>query len=129
MLLLLPIEMVAQSALYKRYASKPELTVAQINGFKLNDSTQIDVVMVKCDNIGSWRKLMATFGIDDSTGATSWLGKIDRPERHTRWNGRPVMRVVVSHEHRTVGFYRIDNSAQYDAIVEYQTRNMSPRHK
>ena len=128
-LLMLTLAVQAQSDLYQRYASQPGLTVAQVSGFKLNDTVRIDVVMVQSDNVQSWRRLVERFDIDDSTGVTSWLGDVDRPEHRTHWNGRPVVRVVASHKHRTVGLYRLDTEAQYDALLEYQTNTMSPRKK
>ena len=34
------------------------------------------------------------------------------------------MRVIASHDKRTIGFYRLDNEAQYDALVDYQIEKM-----
>ena len=121
--------MQAQTDLYKRYASQPGLTVAQVSGFKLNDTVRVDVVMLQAESDEDWQRLTRIFGIEESTGVTSWLGEADHPEQRTRWNGKPVLRVVAAHEKRTIGFYHLNNERQLDALIDYQTRHMSPRHK
>lgn len=128
-MLLLPLVVCAQSDLYRRYAAQPNLTVAQVCGFKLSDDVKIDVVMVQGDNAEGWSWLMRQFGLGDSAGVSSWLGDRQHPERHTRWTGGPVARVVVSHEHRTVGIYCLENEEQYDALIEYQMTNMAQTEK
>ena len=45
-MMLLPLAAMAQSSLYKSYASRQHLTVAQVSGFMLNESVRVDVVMV-----------------------------------------------------------------------------------
>ena len=129
LLLLLPLVAEAQSEIYHRYASQPGLTVAQVSGFKLNDTVKVDVVMLQADNDKEWRRLAASFGISDSTGVTSWLGEVENPERRTHWNGQPVIRVIAAHSRRTIGLYHLENEAQFDALIDYQTNNMSHRHK
>ncbi len=114
----------SQGELYKQYASRNDLTVAQVSGFKLNDSVRVDVVLVVADNNAAWRQLLKELGVDTGEGVDSWLGTINQPSRRTRWNGKPVQRVVVSHSRHTVGFYRIDNETQYDALIDYQLDKM-----
>lgn len=129
LLLLMPLAVTAQSDLYRRYASMTEYTVAQVSGFKINDSVRIDVVMVQSDNDKDWYRLSKMFGVEQATGVTSWLGAADHPEHRVAWTGEPVIRVVASHDKRTIGLYRIDNEAQYDALMEYQVSAMSSRKK
>ena len=124
MLLLLPLAVSAQGELYKRYAARQDLTVAQVSGFKLNDSVRVDVVLVVADDEMAWQHIKEELGIHSIEGVTSWLGTVDQPARRTKWDGHPVLRVVASHSRRTVGFYRIDNERQYDALLDYQLEKM-----
>ena len=48
-----------EDALYQRYASRQELNVAQVQGFRLNDSVKIDVVLMVADDEASWQQLKA----------------------------------------------------------------------
>ena len=124
LILLLPVAMMAQSELYKRYASRQDLTVAQVSGFKLNDSVRVDVVLVVADNERAWQQLKKELDIRGEEGVTSWLGEMKQPSKRTRWNGRPLLRVVASHTRHAVGFYRLDTEKQYDALLDYQMNKM-----
>ena len=124
LMMLLPIVAMAQSDLYKRYASRQELTVAQVKGFKLSDKVRVDVVLVVADNDASWEQLKKELDIRGEEGSVSWLGELAQPAKRTKWSGKPLLRVVASHGRRTVGFYRLDTEAQYDALLDYQLNNM-----
>lgn len=121
--MLLPIAAIAQNDLYKRYASRQDLTVAQVNGFKLNERERVDVVIVVADDEAAWQKLAEELNIKGD-GVVSWLGDTKKPEQRMKWTGGPVLRVVASHARRTVAFYRLDTEAQYDALLDYQLNNM-----
>lgn len=112
------------SNLYERYAERQDLKVAQLGGFKLCDSVRIDVVMLQAENEQAWLSLVEEFDIRGNEGTVSWLGETDDPSRRTQWNGTAVMRVIASHDKRTIGFYRLDNETQYDALIDYQINNM-----
>ena len=124
LMMLLPIVAMAQSDLYKRYASRQELTVAQVSGFKLNESEHVDVVIVVADDETAWQKLTQELNIKGDDGVVSWLGDIGKPAQRVKWTGAPVLRVVASHARRTVAFYRLNTEAQYDALLDYQLNNM-----
>jgi hypothetical protein len=126
-MLLLPMVAMSQGELYKRYASRQDLTVAQVNGFKLNDSTRVDVVLVVADNDAAWKKLLAELNVKSGEGADSWLGDLKQPSKRIRWNGKPLLRVVVSHSRRTVGYYRLETEEQYDALLDYQLERMKSK--
>lgn len=98
--------------------------MAEVDGFKLSDSVRIDVVMLQAENDEDWQQLCAEFDIRGEEGSVSWLGDTENPARRTEWNGQPLLRVIASHERRTVAFYRIDNEAQYDALIDYQIERM-----
>lgn len=123
-MLLLPIAAMAQNDLYKRYASRQELTVAQVSGFKLSESQRVDVVLVVADNEAAWQKLTKELNIKGDDGVVSWLGDPKNPAQRVKWTGTTVLRVVASHARRTVAFYRVNTEAQYDALLDYQLNNM-----
>ena len=112
------------SAFYQHYAHRQELKVAEVDGFKLSDSVRIDVDMLQAENDEDWQQLCTEFDIRGEEGSVSWLGDTENPARRTEWNGQPLLRVIASHERRTVAFYRIDNEAQYDALIDYQIERM-----
>lgn len=124
LMMLLPLWAMAQNDLYKRFASRQELSVAQVNGFKLNESQRVDVVLVVADDDAAWRKLTRELNIKGEEGAVSWLGDLKNPAQRVKWTGTSVFRVVASHARRTVAFYRLDTEAQYDALLDYQLNNM-----
>ena len=113
-----------ESLLYKRYACRPELAVAQVCGFSLNDSVQVDVVLLQAGDDESWQRLKEEFNIHDEDGTTSWLATADNPAQRTKWNGEPVTRVIASHHKKTVGLYIIESEAQLDALMDYQLEKM-----
>lgn len=117
----------SQGELYKRYASRTDLTVAQVSGFKLNENVRVDVVLVVADNDAAWKQLKKELGVKNDNGVESWLGVMAQPSQRTRWTGQTVLRVVVSHSRRTVGFYRLDNEKQYDALLDYQLEKMKTK--
>lgn len=122
--MLLPIAAMAQSDLYKRYASRQDLTVAQVSGFKLSENERVDVVIVVADNEAAWQKLTVELNIKGSDGMVSWLGDVNKPALRVKWTGAPVLRVVASPARRTIAFYRVNTEAQYDALLDYQLNNM-----
>ena len=120
LLLLLPLVVSAQSRLYERYASRQELSVAQVSGFRLTDSVRINVVLVVADDEAAWQKLMKEYKVVSTNGSTSWLGEADHPAKRTQWTGKPVCKVIVSHDRRTIAFYLLENMEQYEALLDYQ---------
>lgn len=120
LLLLLPMVVSAQSRLYERYASRQELSVAQVSGFRLTDSVRINVVLVVADDEAAWQKLMKEYKVVSTNGSTSWLGEADHPAKRTQWTGKPVCKVIVSHDRRTIAFYQLENIEQYEALLDYQ---------
>ena len=127
LILLLPLMLLTsctsepdEGSLYHRYADRKGLTVAEVDGFALNDSVRIDVVMLQAESDEEWQSLCTEFDLRGDEGTLSWLGELDNPSVRTQWDGEAVMRVIASHPRHTIGFYRIDNEVQYDALVDYQ---------
>lgn len=131
LMMLLPLPLLAQGKVYKTYASRPDLTVAQVSGFKLNDTARVDVVIIQADNDGAWRALAVEFQVKDADkGVSSWLGDMEQPARRTRWTGAPALRVVASPARRTIALYLLQDEGTYDALVDYQLNAMSnPKNK
>lgn len=113
----------AGGELYRRFADRQGLTVAEVVDFELEKGVSVDVVMLCADNDTLWQQLKAEFDIRGEEGTVSWLGDTRNPSVRTEWKGEPVLRVVASHARRTVGFYRIENETQYDALIDYQLRS------
>ena len=118
--LLLPFVVVGQSSLYHRYSNRSNLTVAQVVGFRLNDTVSVDVLILVADNDKAWKQLKEEFDIRTDKGSTSWLGEPAMPARRTKWTGKACCKVIASHEKRTLCLYTINNQRDYDALLEYQ---------
>lgn len=120
LLLMLPLMGAAQSRLYERYASRQEFDVAQVSGFRLADSIRVDVVLIVAKDDAAWQQLMKEYNVRSTEGSTSWLGDAEQPAKRTGWTGKPVCKVIVSHDRHTIAFYRLDTEAQYEALLDYQ---------
>jgi len=115
---------VETAPLYRQYASRPDLTVAQVTGFQLGDTVRVDVVILVADDSAAWQGLKTEFNIRPSEGVTSWLGDIDNPARRVKRSDVPLWRAMAVHEERTLAFYRVATQAEFDALREYQMEIM-----
>ncbi len=115
---------VETAPLYRQYASRPDLTVAQVTGFQLGDTVRVDVVILVADDSAAWQGLKTEFDIRPSEGVTSWLGDIDNPARRVKRSEVPLWRAMAVHEERTLAFYRVATQAEFDALREYQMEIM-----
>lgn len=115
---------VETAPLYRQYASRPDLTVAQVTGFQLGDTVRVDVVILVADDSAAWQGLKTEFDIRPSEGVTSWLGDIDNPARRVKRSEVPLWRAMAVHEERTLAFYRVATQAEFDALREYQMEMM-----
>lgn len=114
-----------RKAVYDRYASRPDLAVGSIDGFKLNDSVKVDVLIIVADNDAAWQKLCTEFDIRTQRGVTTWTGQNDHPESRTKWLGKPACKVIASPARRTVCMYYINNEAEYESLMDYQMNLMT----
>ena len=114
----------AKNALYKQYAPRPELSVAQVCGFSLCDTVRVDVVLLRAETDEAWQQLIEEFNLEGQEGTESWLGDTEQPAQRVKWTGAPVLRAIASHSRRTLAFYRLDNETQYDALIDYQIKEM-----
>ena len=130
LLILLPLMLLACSReveevpLYRQYAARQDLTVAQVKGFQLCDTVKTDVVILVADDSAAWQGLKTEFDIRPSEGVTSWLGDIDNPARRVKRSEVPLWRTMAVHEERTLAFYRVATQAEFDALREYQMEMM-----
>lgn len=114
----------AKNALYKQYAPRPELSVAQVCGFSLCDTVRVDVVLLRAETDEAWQQLIEEFNLEGQEGTESWLGDTEQPAQRVKWTGAPVLRAIASHSRRILAFYRLDNETQYDALIDYQIKEM-----
>ena len=105
---------------YQQYAPRTDLTVAQVNGFRLNDTVKVDVVILVADDSASWQGLKEEFDIRTNEGVTSWMGDIDHPQQRKVGGGYPCWRAIAVHAEQTIAFYRIERKTQYNALLDYQ---------
>ena len=125
-ILLLPLAFLSCSReveevpLYRQYAARQDLTVAQVKGFQLCDTVKTDVVILVADDSAAWASLKEEFDIRTSEGVTSWMGDIEEPARRVKRSVRPAWRAMAVHADRTVAFYRIDTEEQRQALMDYQ---------
>ena len=131
LILLLPLMVLAACShkqeelpLYRQYAGRQDLTAAQVNGFRLNDTVTVDVVIVVADDSTAWQGLKEEFDIRTSEGVTSWMGNIDHPQQRVKRSERPAWRAMAVHADRTIAFYRIDTEKQREALLDYQLEKM-----
>lgn len=118
-----------EEALYSLYATRHDLTVAQVSGFQLCDTVKVDVVILVADDSIVWQGLKEEFDIRTSEGVTTWMGDIDHPGQRVKRTDRPAWRAIAVHADRTIAFYRIDNEAQYDALLDYQMNEQENNNK
>ena len=130
LLILLPRMLLACSReveevpLYRQYAARQDLTVAQVKGFQLCDTVKTDVVILVADDSVAWQGLKEEFDIRTSEGITSWMGDIDEPANRVKRSVRPAWRAMAVHADKTIAFYRIDTEEQREALLNYQLNNL-----
>lgn len=115
---------VEETPLYHKYAERHNLAVAQVSGFQLCDTVKTDVVILVADDSTAWQELKEELDIRASEGVTSWMGAIDEPAKRVKRSERPAWRAMAVHKERTVAFYRVENEAQYAALLDYQLNKM-----
>jgi hypothetical protein len=115
--------------LYHHYAARPNLTVAQVTGFQLNDTVKTDVVILVADDTAAWNSLKQEFDIRTSEGVTSWMGSIGEPQKRVRRNERPAWRAMAVHADRIIAFYRIDSEEQRKSLIDFQINAQTEQSK
>lgn len=108
------------SQLYDRYRQRADLTVAQVEGFRLNDSVKVDVLILVADDAAAWDSLRQEFNIRTTEGVTSWLGTAGDPVHRIQWTDGPCCKAIASHASRTLCLYSLRDRTDYDSLLEYQ---------
>lgn len=130
-ILLLPLAFLSCSReveevpLYRQYAARQDLTVAQVKGFQLCDTVKTDVVILVADDSVAWQQMKEEFDIRTSEGVTSWMGNIDHPQQRVKRSVRPAWRAMAVHNDHTIAFYRIDTEEQREALLDYQMERIN----
>ena len=114
-----------EDPLYLKYALRQDITAAQLNGFRLNDSVKVDVVILVADDSASWQRMKEEFDIRTSEGVTSWLGDLVNPKERVKRSEVPLWRAMAVHDDRTIAFYRIETEEQYMALLDYQLEKLT----
>lgn len=120
---------VEEVPLYRQYAARQDLTVAQVKGFRINDTVKVDVVILVADDSVAWQQMKEEFDIRTSEGVTSWLGSIDDPARRVKRSEVPLWRAMAVHDEKTVAFYRMKTPEHFDALREYQMDYLNQKEK
>ena len=106
--------------LYSQYSERQDLNVAQVCGFRLNDTVKVNVVLLVADDNAAWQGLKEEFNIRANEGITSWMGDIEQPQQRVKHSTLPAWRAMAVHDEKTVAFYRIEDEGQYEALLDYQ---------
>ena len=110
--------------LYSQYSGRQDLNVAQVSGFKLNDTVKVDVVLLVADDSAAWQGLKEEFNIRADEGITSWMGDIEQPGQRVKCGELPAWRAMAVHDKRTVAFYLIEDEGEYEALLDYQMEKL-----
>ncbi|MCR5588982.1 MAG: hypothetical protein K6F72_05150 [Bacteroidales bacterium] len=110
--------------LYSQYSGRQDLNVAQVSGFKLNDTVKVDVVLLVADDSAAWQGLKEEFNIRADEGITSWMGDIEQPGQRVKHGELPAWRAMAVHDERTVAFYLIEDEGEYEALLDYQMEKL-----
>ena len=124
----------AQTELYKRYASQPNVKVASVNGFAIDSISKVDVTVLEAQDDEGWEWMKKEFhigelspeqqaGLNDGYDAVLFA-------RRSRANPRenaPVLNeeidvagscyLGISYLNRAVYIFCADSEEQYDAVV------------
>ena len=122
------------SDLYRRYANNPHLTVAHIEGFRVNDTLTLDVTVLQATDSAGWETLKKDFNIH---GLAEIERDLDRdldivsmrlaPKKDPslpmdttdRLNNNAV---AVSRLHHTVSVFRTNTLEEQHAILYHQLK-------
>jgi len=108
------------SQLYDRYRQRADLTAAWVEGFRLNDTVKVDVLILVADDAAAWDTLRQEFNIRTTEGLTSWIGDAGNPVHRIQWTDGPCCKAIAAHATRTLCLYSLRDRTEYDALLEYQ---------
>ncbi len=125
---------ISQNELYLRYADRQDLTVMELDGYRLNDSVTLNVVMIVAEEMSAWESFLREINLKetaiemgrmaDSVGdyhlKGSWFCQRYHPEIHLKASDNPTGFVVYDYRYRIVYVVEIDSYKQTDLFWRKQ---------
>lgn len=133
-LLLASVAATAQTDLYRRYASQPDVKVASVSNFALDSNSKVDVTVIAAEDDAGWEWMKREFHIGDlapeqqaNLREGSDVVLFARRSRSNPSENAPVVQeqidvaascyMGISYLGRAVYVFCADTEEQYDAIV------------
>ncbi len=124
----------AQTDLYQRYASQPNVKVASVNGFALDSTSRVDVTVIAAEDDAGWEWMKREFHIGDlspeqQAGLREGYDAVlfARRSRNNPSENAPVVGeniniaascyMGISYLSRAVYVFCADTEEEYDAVV------------
>ena len=124
----------AQTELYERYASQPNVKVASVNGFALDSTSRVDVTVIEAEDDAGWEWMKREFYIgelspEQQAGLVEGYDAVlfARRSRNNPRENAPVKDeqidiagscyLGISYLNRAVYIFCADTEEQYDAVV------------
>lgn len=134
LLLLASLAASAQTELYQRYASQPDVKVASVSNFALDSTSRVDVTVISAEDEAGWEWMKREFYIGDLSpeqqAGLSEGNDVVLFARRNRSNPRENAPIVgeqvdiaascymgISYLSRAVYVFCADSEEQYDAIM------------
>ncbi len=134
LMLMLGSSAVAQTDIYRRYASQPNVKVASVSNFAIDKNTQVDVTVIEAVDDAGWEWMKKEFFIgelspEQQAGLADGYDAVlfARRSRNNPRDNAPVKNeeidiagscyLGISYLNRTVYIFCADNEEQYDAVV------------
>ena len=134
LLLLASLAAAAQTDLYQRYASQPNVKVASVSNFALDSASKVDVTVIAAEDEAGWEWMKREFYIGDLSPEQqeglregSDVVLFARRSRSNPRENAPILGeqidvaascyMGISYLSRTVYVFCADTEEQYDAIV------------
>jgi len=123
----------AQSDAYLRYAPNPNLNVAFVEGFRLDDSTTVDVTVITAKDSTTWAWLIEEFNIssmhnlalskqwyhEPKTIGTKMVQKNDPSQHVTKLIHGEFDFETISFFYKRISIYHIINQQQYNSVLRF----------
>lgn len=132
LLLLASLAAHAQSEAYLRYAPNPNLNVAFVEGFRLDDSTTVDVTVISAKDSATWTWMIEEFNIslmNNLALSKQWYTKPKSIGTRIVQKNDPSQHVTelihgefdietISFYYKRICIYHIINQQQYNSVFQ-----------
>ena len=143
LLLLVSFAALAQSEAYLRYAPNPNLNVAFVEGFRLNDSTTVDVTVISAKDSATWAWMIEEFNLSPmhnlalsnqlydkpNSISTRMVQKNDPSQRTTELIPKEFDFETILFFYRRINIYHIIDQQQYDVLFRFIITNLTKNRK